>query len=293
MIHIDISDIQIPDEWVTRSETLTTQLASLTAGERKNFIDDNRDITWGANELRDALSALVGHKCWYTEVGLEGADPHVDHFRPKGAVREVDENLKNTKKSDPGYWWLAFELENYRLTCQHANVRRVDRDTDGGKWDYFPVDGNRAPDNTPTPQITERKLILDPTSNTDVQLLWFDKDGSPSCSATRSSNHHDRRRVDTTIWIYHLKKKEIKAARSKVMHDIKKDVVTAHPHFSLWDRDNPNPSEQAKNAFDSQVAIMRSKIRDTEKFAGAKRCMLKNLFATNSKYHWIEEFVLS
>jgi len=293
VIHVDIGEIQIADEWLTRSEALRDQLALLPIEERKDFIDENRDATWGADELRSALSALVGHKCWYTEVGLEGADPHVDHFRPKGAVREVDENLNNTKISRPGYWWLAFELENYRLTCQHANVRRVDKDTDGGKWDYFPVEGNRAVENTPTPQITERKLILDPASNTDVQLLWFDEDGSPSCSAKRSPNDHDRRRVEATIWIYHLKKAEIKTSRSKAMHDIKKDVMNANTQFSLWDRDSANPNEQAKNAFDSQLAIIRAKIRDTEIFAGAKRCMLKKLFAGNAKYSWLEDFVLS
>lgn len=292
MIPIDLSELEVSDDWRNNAEKLTNELASKPSAKRSEFIDENRDSTWGANELRQALSELVGHKCWYTEVALAGADPHVDHFRPKGAVREVDENLKNTGTSIAGYWWLAFEMENYRLTCQHANARRVDEDSDGGKWDYFPVEGDRAAEKTPTPQITESKLILDPASVADVQLLWFDADGSPSCSQwKRPPNDYDKRRVEATIWIYHLKKEKTKTARGKAMQDIRKDVVNADTQYRLWNRDGRSPNEQAKNEFDKYVATIRKKTRDDQVFAGAKRCMLKNLTVQNSKYAWIEEFV--
>jgi len=292
MIHIDLSEIKISNDWATNAQKLTDDLASKPLGERSDFINENRDATWGAGELRAALSSLVGHKCWYTEVTLEGADSHVDHFRPKGAVREVDENLKNTKTTLPGYWWLAFELDNYRLTCQHANVRRVDKNTDGGKWDYFPVEGARAVEGIPTSQITERNLILDPASATDVRLLWFDGDGAPSCSKwKRQPNDRDEQRVKATIWIYHLNKEEIKGARCKAMQDVKKDVVNANAQFQMWGRDAIAPNEQAKRCFDTQIANIKNKIWDDQAYAGAKRCMLRNLFLQDAKYHWIEEFI--
>jgi hypothetical protein len=91
----------------------------------------------------------VGNKCWYSEVPLEGADPNVDHFRPKGQVREVDADLQNLQTTSPGYWWLAFECRNFRLSSMHANQRRVDTDTNGGKSDYLPVLGSRAVEGTP------------------------------------------------------------------------------------------------------------------------------------------------
>ena len=148
MIYINPDNISPGAEWERQAMNLTRQLKLQPAANRSSFIEAHRDETWGHPQLLKALRAAIGNKCWYSEVPLEGADPNVDHFRPKGRIREVDENLQNTKTTSRGYWWLAFELRNFRLASMHSNQRRVDEHTSGGKWDYFPVRGRRAPTET-------------------------------------------------------------------------------------------------------------------------------------------------
>src|SRR5882672_6771705 len=139
MIYVDLNKLILSPEWEKRAKQLTRELIMLYPDERSDFIEKNRKNTWGADEVLKALRAMVGNKCWYSEVPLEGSDPNIVHFRPKGQVREVDTDLQNTQTASPGYWWLAFEHQNFRLSSMHANQRRVDTNTRGGKWDYFPV----------------------------------------------------------------------------------------------------------------------------------------------------------
>ena len=246
--------------------------------------------TWAADEVLCALRKIVGNKCWYSEVPLEGADPNIDHFRPKGQVREVDATLQNTQTTSPGYWWLAFEPRNFRLSSMHANQRRVDADTNGGKWDYFPVLGARAIEGASLLVISENALALDPCSPSDVSLLWFDPDGKPCCAEwKRRPNPLDTQRVRTTVWLYHLDKREIETRRRNHMRQIRNDLALADAQYQLWNRDAPIPDLHAKNSFDHKIAEIKEKLSDTAEFAGAKRCAVR---AAIADYEWIEEFIL-
>jgi len=289
MIFINPDSLEIPLESEETLRILTETLAEKTAVERRRFIESNRAKSWGHEAMLTALRAIVGNKCWYSEVHLEGADPNVDHFRPKGRVREVGTNLENTGEFSDGYWWLAFEPRNYRLAAMHANQRRVDKDTDGGKWDYFPVRGARASTQTEWDAIMEDILVLDPCSFSDVQLLWFDPDGI-ACAAKWKHRDIDEReieRVKATIWLYHLDKKELQDRRSGYVQDIRKDLRKANSYYQLWAPCSMNPNLHAKRSFDERVAEIRTKIADKEEFVGAKRCAVRIALA---EYPWIEEF---
>jgi hypothetical protein len=289
VIFINPDSLAIPAVREAGMIALTAVLAAKPAGERSQFIESNRDATWGHDDVLSALRAIAGNKCWYSEVHLEGADPNVDHFRPKGRVREVDAELQNTGVQSEGYWWLAFEPRNFRLASMHANQRRVDADTEGGKWDYFPIRGARAVAGTGWGAIIEDVLALDPCSVTDVRLLWFDPDGKP-CPAKWKHRDPDTReleRIKVTIWLYHLDKKELQARRSGHIQDIRKDLKKAHADYQLWAAGSANPNLQAKASFDEKLAEIRSKIADHAEFAGAKRCAVRTAIAD---YPWIDEF---
>ncbi|MGC1330855.1 MAG: hypothetical protein WA878_11780, partial [Pseudomonas sp.] len=182
MIHIDQTKLAISPALRTALKSATTGLLLQVPADRATYIDSNRATTWGDPALVVALKALVGNKCWYSEIGLGGADPNVDHFRPKGRVIEVNDEMAKTGQKLDGYWWLAFEPLNFRLSSQHSNQRRVDEDTNGGKADFFPVRGDRTPTGTPYMQIFEDVLPLDPCSASDVSLIWFDPEGRPCYS---------------------------------------------------------------------------------------------------------------
>jgi len=289
MIFINPDSLVIPAAREAAMIALTSTLAGKPAPERSEFIEANRGVAWGHGEVLEALRAIAGNKCWYSEVHLEGADPNVDHFRPKGRVREVDTDLKHSGVQSGGYWWLAFEPRNYRLACMHSNQRRTDADTDGGKWNYFPIRGARTPIGTEWGAIIEDFLALDPCSLSDVRLLWFDPDGKP-CPAKwkhRDADPNEIERVKATIWLYHLDKKELQGRRSAHVQDIRKDLRKAHTDYLLWAPASGNPNLQAKNSFDEKVAEIRTKIADNAEFAGAKRCAIGTAIAD---YPWIDEF---
>ena len=276
--------------WKTRAAQLATELMQKPSAERAEFIENHRKETWGHPTLLKTLRAVAGNKCWYSEVPLGGADPNIDHFRPKGQVREVDADHQHTGATFPGYWWLAFELRNFRLSSMHSNQRRVDEETTGGKWDYFPVLGSRAPAGTTWLLCAENVLPLDPCSRTDVSLLWFDPDGSPCCSRWhKTPTAHEEQRVRTTIWLYHLDKREIQRDRAGHMEDIRTDLQKADADYRLWDRTSQNPDWHSKNRFDSKIAEIDTKLADDAPFAGAKRCVVRLAIAD---YPWIEEFLL-
>ena len=289
MIFVNPDSLNVPAARRAAMAALTVRLAGISREERKKFIESNRENTWGHDEVLTALRDIMGNKCWYSEAHLEGADPNVDHFRPKGRVREVDADLNNTGDESEGYWWLAFEPLNYRLASMHSNQRRTDKDTQGGKWDYFPVRGERAPEGTEWGAINEDTLALDPCSASDVRLLWFDPDGKPCPAAWkhREANADELERVKATIWLYHLDKQELQKRRTDHVQDIQKDLRKANVEYRLWAPDSGNPNLQAKASFDEKVAEIKTKISDAAQFAGAKRCAIQLALAD---YPWIEDF---
>lgn len=266
-------------------KALTTQLCGLPPAQRKPFIDGNGKKTWAHKDTLKALRAVVGNKCWYSEVYLDGADPNVDHFRPKGEVREVDAELQNINRKSEGYWWLAFDPLNFRLASMHSNQRRTDEDTDGGKWDYFPIRGARTPSRTPWRLIHEDVLALDPCSATDVKLLFFDPDGKP-CAANMAAPN-DMARVKASIWLYHLDKIEIQNRRSDHVQDIRKDLDKADAFYKIWAPSSANPDIRSKNHFDEKVSEIKAKISDAAEFSRAKRCAIRIAIAD---YPWLEEY---
>jgi hypothetical protein len=284
MTFVNPNSISFPADRVKKMLDMTNSLCAMKPDKRAEYIEAGRGETWGHRAVLKALREPVGNKCWYTEVKLEGADANVDHLRPKGRVREVDSDLMNTGKTCDGYWWLAFEPLNFRLASVHANQRRVDEDTSGGKWDYFPVRSPRANALTLWRLIEEDILALDPCSASDVRLLCFDLDGNPCATSTASA---DIQRVRTTIWLYHLNKAELQAARRAHVQDLQKDLSKADAAFKIWQSNFRDI--RAKNNFDQKLAEIQNVTSDKAEFAGAKLSALRMLAG---QYTWIGDYLL-
>ena len=283
--------IFVDQKKVAISPGLRATLKSATAGlllekpdDRATYIKNNRNTTWGDPALVKALKAVIGNKCWYSEIGLGGADPNVDHFRPKGRVMDVNDEMVKTGLLLDGYWWLAFEPLNFRLSSQHANQRRVDEDTDGGKADYFPVKGDRAPACVPYMQIFEDVLPLDPCSASDVSLIWFDPEGRPCYSPNQKRpKKEDELRIKATIWLYHLDKNDTAAPRAKAVEEVRGKLFLADNYYQLWH--SAKPCLKSKASFDNEIAEIAGLLADSAEFTGAKRCAVRLAMAD---YDWIE-----
>lgn len=290
MRYIDRFLLVYSKEAKEEADRLSQELQTIPHDKIGKFVNSKREDSWGSKEVIKTLLIPVGPKCWYSEILLEGADMNVDHFRPKGNIRELDisQNITPTGKESDGYWWCAFDLDNFRLSSQHANQRRVDDETDGGKWDFFPVDGERAVKNTKSKNIHERNLALDPCKPADVNLLAFDTDGRPIWSGqVQTSEDFDKLRVRLSIWLYHLNKGEIDRRRRAVIHAFDIELNRADIIYQIWQDEKDSP--MLRNAFDNCIQRIRHEISDKSEFSMAKFYKIKSKI---NEYSWIQDFIL-
>ena len=109
-----------PQDWVEKANEITEKLKQAPDEEaRKKIIEDN-DGFWRDTRIRDWLLGQFYNKCWYTEALESVSAYHVDHFRPKGRITNVD------KSKEDGYWWLTFNWKNYVIAGQLINTKKSD-----------------------------------------------------------------------------------------------------------------------------------------------------------------------
>lgn len=197
-------------------------------------------------EFYKLLPEPLKRKCWYCEAEEIRSDMPVDHFRPKNKVED--------DKQHDGYWWLAFDWQNYRCACTFCNSRRVFDDTEGGKACRFPLENPDERAFTPADQNklnNERPYFLDPFNPDDEKLLWFDNDGLPL--AKPSATVEQQTKVQNSIEIFHLHESRIVRARNIVRLEVERQVRKIKTNDNV---------QEAK-------AKLRRMVRDTEKLSRA------------------------
>lgn len=229
MRHVDIKGYSPDSEWLARAETLLARLdAAERPGERAEVIDRHRSH-WGG--LKDALLALSGGKCWFSEARDCFSHWDVEHYRPKKEARDLDGGRTE------GYWWLAFDWTNLRI-CGNVGNRK--------KGGYFPLrsDSQRA---TRWDDIrAEEPLLLDPVDQDDPALLSFDLEGR-AIVAPHVADEWEQTRVRYSVERYRL---DFPALMDK------RKVVWA----ACWDASQEYLKElEAYNVSRSPVARDRSK----------------------------------
>lgn len=126
-------------------------------------------------ELKGWLSNLSNEKCWYCEAKNGRAPFDVDHFRPKLGVKVDGIKLPG----DTGYYWIAYEWWNFRLSYQRCN--RPEGDDDDivyGKANEFPLHDENARCHGPGSILDdEAPRLLDPCKKGDCYLLAHGLDG--------------------------------------------------------------------------------------------------------------------
>lgn len=130
--------------------------ATLPADKRKKLTFASG--IYGHPTVRNALNRSHHGKCAFCEAKIPRpyADAHVEHWRPKGSVRQVREDPAVV----PGYYWLAYDWDNLLLACLFCN-----RDN---KSTIFPLEhaANRASDHNHN-LANEVPLLLKPDDGTD------------------------------------------------------------------------------------------------------------------------------
>lgn len=204
MIKIELPTV-LPDEiqvWKVRSDEITALILEETDLTKKHKLIEQHKNHWRAPKLVEWLSQINFEKCWYTETKFGGDYQEVEHYRPKRGTKNIDGKDHETHS---GYYWLAFELTNYRLCKSRPNRK---------KGTFFPIvdERFRANSNTESWQ-DEIPFFLDPLKAADVLLLSFNDNGAPV--AQNGINQTDINRVEFTIEKYFLDETVLNKRRSQ------------------------------------------------------------------------------
>lgn len=124
-------------------------------------------------------------KCAYCEAKIFTDHAHVEHYRPKGRVTDLDDNkIMIRHKAHPGYYWLAYEWTNLLLSCGKCNTISIDNGKKIGKGNRFPViNGKHA--TQPGKEASEEPELLNPYLDDPSEHLSFNNLGCVSWSSDR------------------------------------------------------------------------------------------------------------
>lgn len=189
-------------------------ITELVEPERGQFIDGNGE-KWSA--LKGELWRLGDLKCWYSEAKLQAQQGHVEHFRPK----KKPHGLNGAQHE--GYWWRAFDWENFRLAHPTSNIRVTDYLTGvkAGKGSYFPLKSGSPRAGNKAEERLEDPVLLDPCVKADCRLLSFDtENGQPVPRYKMEDDEWKHQRAADTIDYYHLNEGTWNAERKDLIDDV-------------------------------------------------------------------------
>ena len=187
--------------------------AAYASGSGK--LEFDRAIYADESVKRDLL--LMQHeKCAFCEAKpLHVSDGDVEHFRPKGAVRQdAADPLRR-----PGYYWLAYEWENLLFACERCNRRH--------KRSYFPLTDPARRAQSPRDDVaTESPVFIDPSSEDPRPHISFRQHVPIAVGASA--------RGEQTISALGLRRPELNADRERHLSRIPLlHIIALHPAVPL------------------------------------------------------------
>lgn len=261
--------------WYKVEEFHLIQLETKSAEERKEYIKKHSD--W--NIILPIFIKEYGNKCWYSEAPLDNGV--IDHFRPKN--KAINYCLDNTDvkhrfilKQD-GYWWLAYNLQNFRLSSNTSNSRFDDMEIEysqiGGKSIYFPLkceeNGSFITADCYSEIVAEKSLLLDPLNPSDYSNITFDKNGDPFVCGFMEMQ---KLKAEISINLFNLRNTlNFQKERQKIWIYIESVINEAKRYL-----DNKNINDEVKlkeqdNCFD----IIRKHIDNRANFSAVAYACLK------------------
>lgn len=259
MRYIDLDELEdnLPPLLLQAAEGAKAEVLAASPDARTDVIKAHAKI-WA--DLKQYFENHFHSKCWYTESKNPGCDMDIDHFRPKGEVYESNVH--------PGYWWLAFDWHNYRFSCQFSNRLRKDPKTDikGGKGTHFPlfIEGSRACSEEDDCD-EEIRVLLDPCSPIDPQLLSFEIDGKPTINSEFSGDPDAVRRVEVSKQLMNIDFHTFNDERQKLYMKIRRRIRDADKYFQLGNT----------QAFSDAVRDLASWTKRIEPYSSAARIYLR------------------
>jgi hypothetical protein len=253
-----------------------------TIEEKKAYLDVVNNQIWTKHKAE--FTKLSHNKCWFTEAYATVSDFQIEHFRPKKRVQltiKKDKYIEARTTSDGnGYWWLSYELENFRLAGGKPNQY---------KGSYFPLEsGSRIASAANSSWRLEKPMFIDPCEKKDVELLTYDGVEPKESNPDVNSLEHIRARI--SINIYGLKINKLKNARSQIYEVAKNYYRNAETNWAAMGENNGSNQvayNLAKQNFDSNCSYLVFMLKPNKEFT---RMVLAFLIASNQL--WIQEYVI-
>jgi len=257
-------------------------------------------------ELKELLEQdfYAGKKCWFTESKADGFNFDIEHFRPKNAVDKTKFNQiffkdklvvnEANRITDKGYYWLAFNWKNYRLSCEITNTSY--------KQNYFPIKERTTVAENPNDDFSlEIPFLIDPTIEEDVKLITFDIDGKakptddhyPDELTTLSASElWNYIRAKTSIELYGLNHYTFVNSRKKLWAECEKEIKKINENLNPIKNNLHSLTDNELILFDNFqhfINSLKEKIQITSAYSATALTCINNY---EHKYEWINNYVL-
>jgi hypothetical protein len=254
MRHIPLLSSTPAPDWCERAKDLLAQLKKAPDRATRNDLIDKNSALW--RELKDWLLSLSHGKCWFSEAKDCFSHWDVEHYRPKKSAK----HLSGT--SDDGYWWLAFDWQNFRI-CGNVGNRK--------KGSYFPLRKGCTRAAPHGDLRYEQPLLLDPADEEDPNLLFFNLEGSP-IPAPHITDDWERTRVVNSVLRYKLDHPPLIDRRKTVWSECWRQIQRYLTELARYHADPTNviARESVKNA----QSRLREMIREDTEFSSVARACI-------------------
>lgn len=255
MRHIPLRTQRPNPKWMVTANALLAELNAAPGAAARNTIIDRNDKVWG--ELKAWLLELSHEKCWFSEAKDCFSHWDVEHYRPKKSAKDKDGTEHD------GYWWLAFDWQNFRI-CGNAGNRK--------KGTFFPLRHGCTRAEPLGDLRYEDPQLLDPVDEDDPALISFNVEGH-AIPAAHITDEWEKARVEYSVERYNLdfpplmdKRKVIWAECWSRIQEYLKELETYHR-----DKTNVIARDRSKQAAKSVREMMHER---KELSAIARACVL-------------------
>ncbi|MFK7749607.1 MAG: hypothetical protein AB8B65_14520 [Kordia sp.] len=289
MIAIQRNSVEIPAILKEGSDKLKKELAAAIAyyadpANTKAF----KFKVYSNPEVKETLIKMSDGKCAYCESDiLVTYVGDIEHFRPKGEIEE----LKETKNSKPGYYWLAADWDNLLLSCRNCNQKSKQATTTEaelksmGKMNQFPLFDEAKRVRSLEGDFNEEekvRLLLNPCiENPEEYFKYNIKSG---VIQAKIQEEFPKQRATTSVKVFGLQRVPLVHARAKKAVHILKQMTRVERRYKDLLRaidDEDDDITERQEELDWEIEELHSFLDEKEEYLGMARQMIGQFMQKN------------
>lgn len=263
MIRINKS-VEPDTKWRRRARAATKRLCDRFTADSQAYVSGTRHFEfdgriYGDASIKALLRSAQYDKCCYCEM-VVGASGDVEHFRPKGDVRQDTDETVLT----PGYYWLAYDWLNLFLSCSTCNQRH--------KKSLFPLayPQVRARSHDDGELLSnEQPLIIHPCLDDPEEHIGF----RAEIAFPRPVNGHGSVRGEQSIRVFDLNRPDLRSQRRRTLERTYACLALVK---AVERGDIEIRTAEGKKLLEDAIRHLSICVGENEQFASMSRCALKS-----------------